>query len=286
LLPAEFRNNSASSYCRKSALKRWLSASCLLLVVTVTGCQLLNTSRNLGLPNQIIAERDYLVIHSDFRLPRKHRLFDELERLRDDLYRDLQLPTSDESVQLYLFAEPGDLRRYAGKVVPELRDRRAFFIKTDTRLQVFAHWGDKLAEDLRHETCHAFLHAVVADVPLWLDEGIAEYYEVEEHEQGLNRPHVFLLANAFRKGTWIPNLARLEMLTEPENVTQNDYAESWLWVHFLLQHDEMTRDLLRNSLVDGRFQGSSRSLSKELETKFPDAQLMLVEHLKQLSEGM
>ncbi|GIT30210.1 MAG: hypothetical protein Ct9H300mP1_22560 [Planctomycetaceae bacterium] len=33
-------------------------------------------------------------------------------------------------------------------------------------------------EDLRHEFTHGVLHSSLKRVPLWLDEGLAEYFEV------------------------------------------------------------------------------------------------------------
>ena len=47
-------------------------------------------------------------------------------------------------------------------------------METDTRLTVYAYWGDRVAEDLRHEVTHGYLHTMVPHVPLWLDEGLAQ----------------------------------------------------------------------------------------------------------------
>ena len=38
--------------------------------------------------------------------------------------------------------------------------------------------GDHLRTDLRHELTHALLHGVLKDVPLWLDEGLAGFFEL------------------------------------------------------------------------------------------------------------
>ena len=38
---------------------------------------------------------------------------------------------------------------------------RAFFVESDTRLNIYAYWGDRVAEDLRHEVTHGYLHAMV-----------------------------------------------------------------------------------------------------------------------------
>ena len=45
-------------------------------------------------------------------------------------------------------------------------------------LLVYTYWGDRIQQDLRHELTHALLHSVLKDVPLWLDEGLAEYFEM------------------------------------------------------------------------------------------------------------
>ena len=61
---------------------------------------------------------------------------------------------------------------------PGTPSRRAFFVESPTHLSVYAQWGDRVQEDLRHEVVHGYLHAVLRDIPLCLDEGIAEYFEV------------------------------------------------------------------------------------------------------------
>ncbi len=257
----------------------------LLLGLLLSGCQAIVKQRDARLPSKLTLERRHFTIRSDFRLPKKHRLFEDLDALREQMRNDLKMPESDELVEIYLFAEPDEFRRYATKVAPELKERRAFFLKTDTQLRVFSYWGDQLAEDLRHEACHAYLHAVIGNVPLWIDEGIAEYYEVDRGEpQRVHRSHVYLLSNAFRANEWLPNPGRLELLMQPEQLSQRDYAEAWLWVHFLLHHDLETNRLLQNYLGRLRIGGTTRPLTQEIEEKFPDAPIMVLEHLKKMSD--
>ena len=85
--------------------------------------------------------REQLVIHSDFALARHHRLLDELVARRQEIARQLQLPISDERIYIYLFATREDYRNYFTDRFPFYPDRRAFFVESDTRLTVFAHWG-------------------------------------------------------------------------------------------------------------------------------------------------
>ena len=70
--------------------------------------------------------------------------------------------------------------------------------------------GDHLRTDLRHELTHALLHSVLKDVPLWLDEGLAGYFELPPENDGVNPQHLELL----RRGPFQPDLARLESLEQ------------------------------------------------------------------------
>ena len=60
---------------------------------------------------------------------------------------------------------------------PELPPRRAFFLAQGDQRIVYTYLGPRLEEDLRHEATHALLRGRFGDVPLWLDEGLAEYFE-------------------------------------------------------------------------------------------------------------
>lgn len=229
--------------------------------------------------------RDQLVVHSDFYVPKKHRLLDEMTARRDDISELLRLPVSDEPINIYLFKRGDDFREYMNREHPKFPDRRAFFIKNDTTLTVLAYWGDRVGEDLRHEVTHGYLHSVVPNLPLWLDEGIAEYFETPRGKHGFNSTHVYQLANAFRRGDWSPDLKRLENLTDPSTMTQMDYAESWLWVHFLIE-SKIYRQLLQDQLARLRLDAESNPISIFVNAKLENANEQLVEHLKELSEEL
>ena len=132
---------------------------------------------------------DQLVIYSDFMLPRDHRLVQELTAQRGDVAERLKLAPTDEPIHIYLFRSPESFKDFIQRHHPEFPLRRAFFVETDIRLAVYAHWGDRVAEDLRHEVAHGYLHAAVSGLPLWLDEGLAEYFEVPRGYHGLHQQH-------------------------------------------------------------------------------------------------
>ena len=167
---------------------------------------------------------------------------------RGELLSKLNLPPLDEPIHVYLFeteekfddflrAQPSGVSPAAGLLC---RERHA--------AGRVCQWGERVAEDLRHEVAHGYLHSVIRNMPLWLDEGIAEYCEVPRGTGGVNHPHVQLLLARLQQQGWQPNLPRLEQLNSAGSMTQDDYAESWAWAHWLLETDPRRRALLQQYL--------------------------------------
>jgi hypothetical protein len=250
------------------------------LLLVAAGCRTLE--RAPALPEESSLVRDQLVIYSDFGLPKQHRLLDELALQRHDLSQRLQLPVTEEPIHVYLFSSPASFQDFMHRHHPEFPQRRAFFIETDTRLAVYAHWGDRVAEDLRHEVAHGYLHAAVPHLPLWLDEGLAEYFEVPRGHRGLNRPHVDMLLDEIARRAWRPNLRRLESLAAASDMSQLDYAESWAWIYFFLETDAARRALLQEYLQTLRKEGAAPPLSSALNRIAPDPDSALLEFVNSL----
>lgn len=226
--------------------------------------------------------RDQLWVYSDFKLPQRHRLLEELAGLRVDMGVKLDLPASDEPIHVFLFDKPAAYQSYVGHRHPDLPERRAFFLESDTRLNVYACWGDRIGEDLRHEVAHGYLHSVTPNVPLWLDEGLAEFFEVPRGRQGLNRPHVAVLWSQFQEGRWRPNLRRIESLADMPTMAQLEYAEAWLWVHFLLQTTRERLTLVQTYLAELRRSASAPPFSQVLQAAEPQSVEALISHLESL----
>lgn len=237
----------------------------------------------LTLPSQHTLARDQLLIHSDFPMASHHRLLEDLTARRTDLSEQLKLPLSDEPIHVYVFDDADAFRAFMDLHHPEFPRRRAFFVETDTRLTVYSHWGDRVAEDLRHEMTHAYLHSIVPQIPLWLDEGLAEYFEVPRGHQGLNAPHAVLLDAALAQGTWQPDIRRLELLNDSLAMTQQEYAECWAWVHFLLRTRPEHAELLRGFLRELRANGAAPPLSTRLDQLPGPPHWLLADHVRALA---
>jgi hypothetical protein len=258
-----------------------LVVACLVVVSVAAGCAHLAASpgwkttaferaANLpwssadGLPSRQEIVAGQLVIHTDFSLAEQHRIVRELESLRVDVSQQLGLPISDEPVHLYLFENKARYDAFAARQFPGFPIRRAFFVETDTTLSVFAAWQDRIAEDLRHETTHGYVHAVVPTIPLWLDEGVAEFFELPRSEQGVHATHVAYLSGRLLEGTWRPDLDRMEALASAGELSQDHYAEAWCWTHWMLHTTPQRRQLLQDYLADLRRDSQTAPLSARL----------------------
>lgn len=228
--------------------------------------------------------REQLVVHSGFPLAAHHRLLEELTARRSDLQQLLGLPMSDEPIHVYLFENAEQFGEFVRLDHPGFPRRRAFFLETDTRLQVYAQWGDHVAEDLRHEVTHGYLHSVVPNLPLWIDEGLAEYAEVPRGHRGLVRSHLDQLLQRMERDAWWPDLPRLERIDPTRDMTQEDYAESWAWVHFLLEGGPQSRAILREYLGEVRRDGTARPVSARLRERFERPDEALLAHLQALAD--
>ena len=201
----------------------------------VVGCHSNSVPKTRQLPKHCEIELDQLKILSDIEISRDDPLLKELVNLRKEVRSTLKLPKATRPVTVYLFRDESRYMQYMQERHPTLPARRAFFIGTPKELMVYAYWGEKTMEDLRHEYTHGVLHASLKTVPLWLDEGLAEYFEVApEQPVGLNRDHAENLAISIQNG-WRPDLRRLEQIEDVSQMQRADYQEAWAWIHYLLQ---------------------------------------------------
>lgn len=260
------------------------AASMAATAVVAIGCQWGGAER-ASVPETEV-RREQLIVHSTFELPPHHRLLDELVALRVDVSRTLVLPLPEEPIHIYLFETASRYQAFIQEHLPEFPERRACFVETDTQLSVYAQWNELIAVDLRHEVTHGYLHAVLNNLPLWLDEGLAEYFEVARGKHGINRPHVKLLASRLVDGDWSPDIHKLVRLELADQMGQLHYAEAWAWAHFLIETTPERRELLEDYLARLRMTGKAPPLADLLLKAEPDAEQLLEMHLRELHLNM
>lgn len=228
------------------------------------------------------------VFLSDFELDREQALFKELAQLRDQVYKELLLPPGTAVVQVYLFETKDRYERFMKERYPDLPSRRAFFVAQPRAiggaedLLVYTYWGARIRQDLRHELTHALLHSVIKDVPLWLDEGLAEYFELPESRRGVNGSHVDLLRRGEANHSFEPSLAKLERLKEVDQMGPGQYREAWAWVHLMMHSRPEARTVLLSYLQQLRGSKAPGPLGPKLARVFPDPEDALRKHLAKL----
>jgi hypothetical protein len=235
-------------------------------------------------PSKCTFRLSQYVFYSDFEVNRGLPIFSELASLRDQVYRDLQLPNADTIIYVHLFETKDRYERFMKSRYPELPRRRAFFVaqprvRGTEELLVYTYWGDRIQEDLRHELTHALLHSVLSDVPLWLDEGLAEYFEVPPGWKGINYQHLDHLRRTGGASSFRPDLARLEQLSQVDQMKPAEYRESWAWVHFMLHSSSRTKKILVTYLQELRKNKNPALVRPRLKAIAPDLEDALERHV-------
>ncbi len=277
-LPSSETASPPGKRAPRTIARRWRFAFGLTLAAICIGCAIPARQQTAGLPARHEVRTGKLVIKSDFDLPEEDPRVTELHDLRREVRDVLQLPEQRRPVVVYLFQDEQRYTRYMRATHPNLPSRRAFFIGTSSQLSVYAYWGEQVREDLRHEYTHGLLHASLDHVPLWLDEGLAEFFEVQrESPNRINQEHAAGLAEMLVHG-WQPNLRRMEQLDDVSQMQRADYQEAWAWTHFLL-NDVSGRDLLLGYLRDLEHPGTPTALSTRIAAEFPRANERLTAYI-------
>ena len=173
------------------------------------------------------------VCRANFSLRGYEVLLGDLAGLQEDLVRVLGVPAAEERIELYLFRSESGYRRYLETYFPGVPYRRALYVKRGGPGVVLAFDSAELAVDLRHECTHALLHAVLPMVPLWLDEGLAEFFEVSPSRRAYGNPHLSRVRWNARFGVKTA-VGRLERKGSVADMRGSDYRDAWAWVHFML----------------------------------------------------
>ncbi len=218
-------------------------------------------------------------VHASFPLAPYRNILAELPKLETELQSQLGVQPGTEIVHLYLFSNKATYDRYLKHFFPKVSRRRAIYVKARGPGMVFAYQNRDLAEDLRHECTHALLHSALPMVPLWLDEGIAEYFEVPASERAYDNEYLGKVQWGVKFGV-IPRLSKLETTYELKNMGTSEYRGSWAWVHFMLHGPPAARNELQAYLKDIAAHSPPGKLSHRLGRKLPDPQGQFSNHFR------
>ncbi|MGD0900012.1 MAG: hypothetical protein ABR915_19430 [Thermoguttaceae bacterium] len=219
------------------------------------------------------------VCRADFSLSRMEPTLQDLARLQADLTGALKLPAPRESIEIYLFHDKATYTDYLSRYLPNVPYRRALYVKSQGVGRVMAYWSRDFEVDLRHECTHALLHASLVAVPLWLDEGLAQYFEVPRWQRALGHPNLAGIRWSLRGGP-APAIETLEKKTAISEMGRAEYRDSWAWVHFMLHGPPEAREVLVSYLADLHEKESPGPLSVRLQQRVADPEQQFLEHFR------
>lgn len=190
-----------------------------------------------------------IVIQADFPLNQIDDRIRDIDALQYDIGRYLAIPAPQEKVELCLFQNEQSYKSFLKREFPSApTNHPALFVKKNGPGILMVPLGPNFDVDLRHEMTHAILHATVRNIPIWLDEGLAKYFEVPSEQRARDNPYMKTVKRYCQFGT-IPSLSRLEKLQTIDDMGIREYRESWSWVHFLMHRSEATHLLLAKYLT-------------------------------------
>ena len=235
------------------------------------------SARAANWPDEYLAGQ--FICHADFALAPYRGLLDSIPEHQRDLWQVLGIQPSREPIHLFLFQKKASYQTYIKHYFPDVPSRKALFIKGRGPGMVFAHIGDGFEEDVRHECTHALLNAALPVVPLWLDEGLAEYFEMPTEKCAYGNPHLAFVKWNARLGQ-VPRLESLERVGDLNEMGRTRYRQAWAWVHFMLHGPPEARDELRRFLADIQALTPPGQLSQRLRQRVPDLEQQFATHFK------
>lgn len=194
----------------------------------------------------ITDRRENVEVFSEFD-PDMEMVWMHLKSVQQEMQQQLGLAATSDSIQIVIFSSRRRYLQYLGDQIRESRFRKALFFRNEDVSQIYAYRSPELLTDLRHEFTHVILHQNLSFVPLWIDEGLAEFLETPpDHRQNSSR-----IAGARWRARLggITSLSELENLPSASEMTAENYRDSWTWVYFLLNNSPETREMLQSYLA-------------------------------------
>lgn len=227
-------------------------------------------------------------VFSEFRIDRLQvvdAFIGSLKEHEADVLSTLDLPRSARPILIELFADRRNYRARVAQLAPDAVRRQAAFIRADSsatsvgRVCVYLHSG--VGDDLRHEVTHAILHSSLPFLPLWLDEGLAEYFEVPAKERASGHGHQRSVQRSVRLPLGrISSLERLEEQDKLSSISERDYRDAWAWTHFLLHGPPDCRRLMSEYLKLIEAHEPPGPLSARLRELHPNPRARLTSHFE------
>lgn len=232
------------------------------------------------------------IFHSNFSVSEIANEVNSFINVYYDIKARLKLPDPYEFTDIYIFENKEIYEAFFVKKFPGERIHPSVFTKNyvvlkkdEDRCHIYLYRSEKTGEDLRHEGTHAILHSTLTKkIPIWLDEGLAEYYEKDPQKDYLWFHDLWYEKSLLRiQNKSFMSLQNLEKISLTSSFPTAYYGDSWAWICFMLNGPDPIRTVLPAYIAElekGSFFASS--ISKKME-KYGGNIAALAEFLKNLN---
>ncbi len=175
-------------------------------------------------------------------------------------------------VNIHLIKKHTDLQEWIRSRIGDMGPVRGVFILDTNEVAIWNHGDEEqVLATLFHETSHVILHQLAPETPIWLHEGLAQYFETLDPDNPDARPGP-LPAAAQRIRQWVDD-GTLMTLSDYLNIPETrwrqmahdqdavPYTLAWAIVHFLMSHPTGERTL-RRALHDLEKTGTRPTLER------------------------
>lgn len=218
---------------------------------------------------QLTENRDNISLFAESRIDSRE-VWSQLDQVQRELQDALGVKTSDEPIQVFVFRTHRNYLNSLVRRLPQARFRSAIYFRDGEVSQVFVWQSRSMLVDLRHEMVHVLLHQYLPFLPLWLDEGLAEYFE-ETPEKRLSSFRMTEIQLKAKVGI-TPSLNSLEKIPSADQMNSDDYRDSWAWACLLLNESEESRNLLRRYFAEIHRGEAPAAVSRFGPAEIPDFQ--------------
>lgn len=200
-----------------------------------------------------------------------------LEELERELGRVLNLAAAPTPIETIIYPSRQSHRAAISRLQVDAPHRRALYVRDRGAAVILAYRQDELPLDLRHEGTHALLHANLPMTPLWLDEGLASYFQEPPGLRASGGAHHQKLINDLRFGQMV-SISELETRAELRDMSLRDYRYAWGWVHYMLHGPPGGARVLWKTLDDIRRRQPPQPISAALAEQGPTPESAMRRH--------
>ena len=229
-------------------------------------------------------QQGIVTLRADFQVAEPRALIEHVLEIRAELEQTLQLQSGEQPIEVNLFRNRRNYLQYVTLRVPDGGKRQALFVKGPDAGRVYLYWHHEVETDLKHEGTHAVLHGTLPYLPLWLDEGLAEYFEAPRSQRANGHPHLRSVKWAVHLG-WRPRLTSLEEISQLTDFEKNNYRDAWACTHYLLHRSPETRELLISYLQSIQQNRPPGRLSEHLQRLTPGFEQDIANHFRDWKSG-